>query len=356
MNQLAKIFEVNRRGINVKRALAVVAGLALPFAILTPLNLDKYWLATVFAMLSVALMDPGGSYRHRLRAMAGVGLVGVPLTALGYAIGGGPWGYVVVAAVAVTLLAGLSMKFGVHGVTAGLLLNSWFLVAISVPAGQHLTAAKSGWWEQTLAWAAGAALWIGLTFVVWLARGRKAQPSHFPEVPGDMTTTTLTRPVVLFAIVRAVAIGIAVAIAFGLHLPNADWMPIAALVAMKSSLGQAALAAEQRLTGALIGALVATLFLLTVDNKHALEAVIVLLTGFAASFRAANYALYCSAMAALVLISEDLSHPTNLAAEGRRVAFTFIGLGIGVVVLLLAGVIQKRAAKTTAMPVTPQAA
>jgi len=42
--------------------------------------------------------------------------------------------------------------------------------------------------------------------------------------------------VILFVLIRAIALSVAVAIAFGLHLPNADWMPVATLVAMKPSL------------------------------------------------------------------------------------------------------------------------
>jgi len=73
--------------------------------------------------------------------------------------------------------------------------------------------------------------------------------------------------------------------------------------------------------------------------------VIVVSAAFAASFRAANYAIYCAAVATAVLIGMDLPHPSNLAAEGQRVLFTFIGVGIGVVVLLLAGLLSKHSAK-----------
>jgi Fusaric acid resistance protein-like len=346
MTQLAKIFHIERQGINVTRGLQIVVVMAISLAVMSAIGLEKYWLSLAFAMLFVALSDPGGSYRRRLRSMTAVGLIGGALTALGFAIGGGPWGLVVVAAVVITLAAGLSFKFGAHGFTAGLLLDSWFLVVISEPAGSHLTAATSGWWQQALAWLVGAALWIGLTVVVWLLRGRKSQDSHFPEIPMDTTSMALTRPVVLFAVIQALAIGISVAIAFGLKLPNADWMPIATLVAMKTSLNQATLHAEQRIAGAVMGALIAMLVLLTVDNKHVLQAIVVVLAAFAGSFRAATYAFYCAAVAALVLIAEDVTHPTNFSAEGRRVLFTFLGLAIGIGVLVIGGVIQKRTAKT----------
>jgi uncharacterized membrane protein YccC len=345
---LAEVFAVDHRGIKPIRGLIVIAAMLISLAIMSAIGLEKYWLSLVFAMLFCALSDPGGTYRRRVGSMAAVGLIGSVLTAVGFAIGGGPWGLVVVVAFVVTLGAGLSLKFGKHGFTAGLMLVSWFLVAISEPAGEHLTASTSGWWEQTLAWLVGAGLWIVLTLVTWLLRGRKAQDPHFPEVPSDTTSTALTRPVILFSVIQALAIAVSVAIAFGLHLPNADWMPIATLVAMKSSLNQATLAAEQRIAGAAIGALLAALFLLTVDNRHVLQVIVVALGAFAASFRAATYALYCTAMAALVLIAEDVTHPTNLSAEGRRVLFTFLGLGIGIGVLLLAGLIQKRQAAKAA--------
>jgi uncharacterized membrane protein YccC len=140
-------------------------------------------------------------------------------------------------------------------------------------------------------------------------------------------------------------VSIAVAIAFGLHLPNADWMPVATLVAMKPSLQQSTLIAEQRLAGAIIGAAVAALFLLTITSKTGLEVVIVILGTLAGSIRAVNYALYCAAVAGAVLIALDVPHPSNLADEARRILFTFVGVGIAVVIMFLANLLQKRTAK-----------
>jgi len=126
--------------------------------------------------------------------------------------------------------------------------------------------------------------------------------------------------VILFALLRAVALPISVAIAFGLQVPNANWMPIATIVAMKPSLQQSALVAEQRVAG---------------------------------TIRAINYALYVAASAAVVLIAADLPNPSNLTAEGRRILFTFIGVGIAIIVMFLASLLQKRAAK--AAPQSPEA-
>jgi len=343
LNQLAKVFAVNRAAINVPRALVTVGMFLLVLLVVVLVGEEQYWESVTFAALFVALSDPGGPYGERLRTMTLVALGGAFVTGIGFAIGGGPWEIVVVVAFVITFLCGLVIKFGVHAFTAALMVNSWFLVAIAVPAAHHLDASSSGWWQQAVAWLAGAALFIAITFVGWLMKGRTEQATHFPEISGN-TRTALTPPVIFFFAIKATAIAISVAIAFGFGVPNADWMPIATLVAMQATLGQASLAAEQRLVGALFGALLAALFLFTLSNQRVLEIVIVVFATVAGAFRGANYAIYCISMAAVVLIVDDISNPADLSAEGRRVIFTFVGLGIGLVVLVLAGLINKRSA------------
>ena len=74
-------------------------------------------------------------------------------------------------------------------------------------------------------------------------------------------------------------------------------MPIAAIIAMKPSLQQSALVAVQRMTGTILGAAVAALFLLAVDNSTALEVIVVVLFALAVSIRTVSYTRYTAAMA-----------------------------------------------------------
>jgi hypothetical protein len=355
MSQLAKVFELNRKGLNLPRGFATAGVLVVLGAVLVALDYETYVLTFVFAVLFAALSDPGGTFGYRAQRMALFGVVGALLTGLGFAIGDGAWGYVVLAAFVVTLLGGLAVKYGLHRFVGGMLLNAWFLVAVGLPASYRLDGIKTNTWKQALAWLIASALWIALTGALWLARGRKERPQWIAEIPGSTAAVKLTRPVVLFAVIRALALAISVAIAFGLHLPNAYWMPIATLVAMKGSLQQTTLVAEQRVAGAILGAAVAALFLVTIHDKHALEVVIVLLAVVAASVRMVNYAFYCAAIAGLVLIAMDLPHPSNFADEGRRVLFTLAGVGIGVIVMFLADLLQKRSANTEPQAARPAA-
>ena len=110
----------------------------------------------------------------------------------------------------------------------------------------------------------------------------------------------------------------------------------------------------QRLIGAAIGAVLAAVFLLTVKNEHALELVTVAFLTLGAALRFVNYALYCAAIAAAVLIALDIPNPSDFTAEAERVLWTFIGLAVGLLVMLMANRLAKRAAKpprTVAQPV-----
>ena len=345
MSQRARVFALNRKGLNPARGLAIAGVLVALGALLVALDREAYVLTLVFAVLFAALSDPGGTFAYRAQRMVLYGVIGALLTALGFGVGGGAWGWVVLAVFVVTLLGGLAVKYGLHRFVGGALLNAWFLIAIAMPASYKLDGIQTVAWKQAVAWLVASAIWIALTGILWLVRGRKTRPQWIAEIPGSTAAVELTRPVVLFALIRALAVAIAVAIAFGLHVPNADWMPIATFVAIKGSLQQTTLVAEQRVAGALLGAALAALLLVTVHDKHALEAVIILLAVVAASIRTVNYALYCAAIAAFVLIAMDLPHPTDFADEGRRVLFTLVGVGIGVLVMLLASVLQKRSSK-----------
>lgn len=82
--------------------------------------------------------------------------------------------------------------------------------------------------------------------------------------------------------------------------------------------------------------------MLVVDNKNALIVTIILLAAIGASIHGLNYAYYTAAIASVALVAADLPHPTDYAAEGRRVLFTFIGVGIAVVVMFIADRLKQR--------------
>jgi hypothetical protein len=333
----------------------------VPLVLFWAIGYEQYLLSALFGVLLAGLADPGGGYGYRASHVAGFALIGAGLTALGFGIGGDAWGWLVLAAFAVTLAGGLALTFGVHRFVAALLLNVWFIVALGLASSFHHQARITSYtWAQVLAWAGGAALWIVVTFIAWLVQGRADRPQPVAELPGDTSRRTLTRPLIMFAVIRALAIAGAVAIAFGANLSHGYWLPIATIVAMKPSLQQTTLVAVERLAGALIGAAAAVLLLLlTPANEHGLkllsithglEVVALVLFMHGAVIRLWNYALYSAAIAAGALILVDLPQPSSYGAEGDRVLWTLCGAGIGVLVMLLAGLLAKRTVKAPPQP------
>jgi hypothetical protein len=357
---LSRVFALDPAGPNWRRGVLVLDVALVPLIVFWAIGHEEYLLSALFGLLFSALIDPGGGYGYRASHVTVFALVGTGVTALAFGIGGDAWGWLVLAAFLVTLAAGLVVALGVHRFVAAVLLNLWFIIALAVAADFHHSAHITSYtWAQALAWAGGAALWITATLVGWLVRGRAAQPALIAELPGDTSRRKLTPPLIMFAVIRAVAIGGTMALAFGLNLSHGYWMPIAAMVAMKPSLQQGTLIAVQRLAGALIGGVAAALLLLIPASEHGLRlfavtrglevvALVLLMHGVATRFW--NYAVYCAAIAAGVLVLVDLPHPANYAAEGYRVLWTFCGAGIGLLVMLLAGLLAKRTTKAPRQP------
>ncbi|MFJ3985969.1 FUSC family protein [Streptomyces fungicidicus] len=350
---LAKVFALAPEGLRWPRGVLFLDLALVPLIVFWAVGHEVYLLSALFGLLFTLLADPGGGLGQRVSGMAVFALLGAGLTAAAFALGAAAWGRLTLVVFAVTLTAGLAAVFGARRFAAALLLNIWFVIALALAYGIHHSGrVTSLTWAQVLAWTGGAALWIVVSLIGWLIRGRAERPRPIAELPGDTSRRKLTPPLAVFALIRALTVAGTVALAFGLELSHGYWMPIAAVVAMKPSLRQAALVSAQRLTGALIGAVAAALLLLApaalsgfrlVVTERGLEVVALVLFMHGVVIRFWNYALYSAAIAAGVLILVGLPQPSDYAAEGYRVLWTLCGVGLALLVLLLAGLLTRRA-------------
>jgi hypothetical protein len=353
MSWLSKVFELNPGGLNWPRAVMTLDVMLVPLVVFLAIGYQQYLFSALFGVLFAELADPGGSFGQRASHTFVFGAIGAGLTAFGFGIGGDAWGWLVLAAFAVTLVAGLAAMFGVRRFVAAFLLNIWFIITLAIAFSfHHHTSITQYTWAQVVAWAGGSVLWIVLAFVAWLILGRHDTAPPFAELPGDTSRRKLTPPLIMFALLRALVMAGTVAIAFGaLGASHGYWMAIAAIIAMKPSLQQSTLAGAQRVVGALIGGVAAGLLLLIPANVHGLRllatylglevvALVFLIHGVGIRFW--NYAFYYSAISAGVLLLIDAPQPTDYADEGYRVLWTVCGVAIAVVVMFLAGLLGKR--------------
>jgi hypothetical protein len=354
---LAEVFKLNPAGLQWPRAVMFLDIALVPLVLFWAIGYEQYLLSALFGALWTWLADPGGSYGQRVSRMAIYAAIGAGLTALAFGIGGDAWGWLVLAASAVTLVASLAVvMFGPRGFVNALMLNIWFIIALAVAFGFHHSShhITQYTWGQTLAWTGGAALWIVVSFIWWLISGRRQdQPQPIAELPGDTSRQKLTPPIVMFAVLRTVVIAGTSAIAFGANPSHGVWLVFSALIAMKPSLEQSTVTAIQRLAGALLGAGVAILLLLIPANVHGLhlfavtlglDVVALVLLAHAAATRFLSYAVFYTFISAGVLTLIDVLQPTDYSAEGYRVLWVFCGVAIGVVVMLLAGLLGRRKA------------
>lgn len=356
---LSKVFAFHSAGLNWARGVMILDVLLVPLVVFWAIGHEEYLVSTVFGALFAALVDPGGSYPSRALSGAVFGLVGAALTALGFGSGTDAWGWLVFAVSAVTLVASLAVMFGAHRAVAGLLLNIWFIIALALATTLNHTGHTSHTWAQVVAWASGSAIWIAVTFFAWLIRGRKDVARPIAEIPGDTSRRPLTRPVIMFAVLRTTVMAGATALAYGLDLSHGEWLQIAAIIAMRPTLQASTVIAVQRIAGALIGAAGAVLLLLIPANVHGrnlvsitvgLEVVAIVAFMHAAAIRFWNYAVYTAAVAAGVLILIDLPQPSDYGAEGYRVLWTLCGVAMGVLVMVPATLLAKRTAEATPLP------
>jgi hypothetical protein len=102
----SKVFELDPAAINWPRAVVVLDVLLVPLVVFWSIGHEEYLLSAIFGVVFAALADPGGSYGHRASSIAVFAVIGAGLTALGFGIGGAAWGWLVLAAFVVTLVAG----------------------------------------------------------------------------------------------------------------------------------------------------------------------------------------------------------------------------------------------------------
>jgi Fusaric acid resistance protein-like len=339
LSWIGSLFTFDRKQFHPAEGPISATYLFLPLLVLKWLGHEELWLSFAFGAIYtratyIAVDDGAASSR---RWSIGFVLVGTVLTALAYLLGGANWIVVVLAVFVNTFLSYLPSAYSPHGATGGVLLNFWFLIALSTTSA--LGKPPSETWPlagpQALAWLTGGAFWMVFA-LVWRALFDWRPESYHPAPDQNLSAGRISRPLVSFAGYAALAVASATAVAWGFHVPDADWMPLGALVAMKPKFDASVYIAGQRVAGALIGAILAALLLTLVSDRTILLVLIVVFVGIGNAVHDANYALFYACISTEVLISLGLPHPGDLAENWARVAWTLVGVGIAISVTFVA--------------------
>ena len=172
MAWLTKVLAFDRTKVDLRRALLLFAFLAALLVVVVALGARQYAMSALFGALFAVVADPGGAFASRVKRLSLFALIGAAGTALGFAVGGAFWVWPVVSVFVVTLVAGLSVRWGLHRFAAALLHNVWFVIALFMPAWYTAEHVHSEVWLQAAAWLAGVAAWLGVACVAWLLHGQ----------------------------------------------------------------------------------------------------------------------------------------------------------------------------------------
>jgi uncharacterized membrane protein YccC len=161
------------------------------------------------------------------------------------------------------------------------------------------------------------------------------------DTPKEVSTEPETKPFHFWAMIRnnlsfesdgfrhALRLGVIAVlgqtIATVSHLPRGYWIPVTILFILKPNFGGTLQRAVLRLTGTVLGGLIAAVLSLTIREEVILIAILPVLAFAALSVRPINYGLYTLALTPMIMVMLDVGHTANWETSFLRVLHTFVG-------------------------------
>jgi len=114
-------------------------------------------------------------------------------------------------------------------------------------------------------------------------------------------------------------------LASAVHISRGYWIPMTVVLVLKPNFGGTLRRSVQRVTGTVLGALVAALLISFCSDSWLLVLGVALLAGATFTLRNRNYGLFAMALTPLVMLMLDLAHPGTATDSFLRIFHTMIG-------------------------------
>lgn len=227
-----------------------------------------------------------------------------------------------------TFVAGLAVLMPVTNAVVSL-INLWAVVAMNVTSSSGTATQSAG------SWLLGTAIAVA---AIWIVRHFRLAPV---DRPVDFTRESfqihprIRRHVLIFALGRATAVGIAGAIGVTLF-PGNHWLAaMAALVVIGINPEQSRLVAIQRGLGTFLGVAIAMLAGSLVDSVWGLVPVLIVALFLALLVRTASPFYFAACLTVTLLLISGLRADAPLKLAAGRLAETLIGIGLGLLAIRL---------------------
>lgn len=333
------ILQVDWEQVRFKRAVSGLLSMLLVVAILG--SIGDPALAALLATLFVTAAGGDGTLSQRLPSMIRFTLAGALLGGLAFWSADSGLAVALVLGAA-TYMGTLAAAEGPTAATAGVYLTIWPLFALML--GSNSTEP----WTVMVGFLIGGAIAIAVTAL----RLRMTSEDEAGDldvideldvVPGDFSSfvhrfgAAMTSPIGIFAIVRTVAVVLAVVLGGWLFPDYPLWVAITVIVVVKPSASQSLSTAVQRTLGTAAGVGVALLVASVLPRGDTTVAIAFLVSGaLMVAFSNANYTLFAAFLTAMLVFGQRLAQADVFEAGWERLLATIVGAVIVMAVMAIA--------------------
>jgi uncharacterized membrane protein YccC len=151
------------------------------------------------------------------------------------------------------------------------------------------------------------------------------RPQQFDSIAEIRNNLSVRSSSFRHALRLGVATALAAIVASGVHVVRGYWIPMTVVIVLKPNFGGTLQRAVQRITGTVLGALLAAVLLLVSTNPWWLLAALAVLAFATFALRNRNYTLFSLALTPMVMLMLDIAHPITVTDSFLRIVHTIIG-------------------------------
>jgi uncharacterized membrane protein YccC len=335
METMAVLFRSNSGAKpNPVKGFSTSLAMFLPLLILTMLGQSAFGVLVMTGALLTSFGDVGTSYRTQAWSLGMTAVGGALMTALGRLIGG-PWWGEIMEIFLVVFISGFLSVYGRVAAVMGLLLTISFVISLANRGGPATALPAAGGFLL-----GGAIVMLFALLFAWLQSYRSTPRNEVRPNRSQPTRTTLTAqltlasPLLRFSLLRAVGAAVAAGSGWILGGPPFYWAALTVITCTQQDQKASLMKALQNVIATCLGALLAGVLIVGVQNALVLGLIVVAITFVAFTVKDLNYLLYLFFFTILILLLISITTSGQSLAVWRVVTILF-GAGIILVIAFL---------------------
>jgi hypothetical protein len=272
------------------------------------------WLDAAVAAAAALAVGMGVRRFNKVRAMALAVTLMTLMSFIGSAFGHIFAIYLLMACVGAGVCAALSL---IEGDLWWVVLESCIALFISSHFAHGFEAAEHRAYVVLVAGLGQMALILGLDFII---------PRKYPITPLSDAPRPDVREMIIYGVIAAISVGVAIIAAYGFQLEKAYWAPLTALLVLKPKYHLTKQRWLERMGGTIGGCLLANLLIwILPTSPYVTVTLILIFIGLAYALLKARYAVFTTMISGAILMLLYIGHASAIEGAEQRILATAIG-------------------------------